>query len=101
MASKMIHPKTIFITGGAGFIGSNFVHYLRRHYPDYYVIILDCLTYAGSIRNLPEAYLVTGQINFYPAVELSEEGNYRSGLNLGFWVYNPLYMLMEFHPKGE
>lgn len=60
MASKMIHPKTIFITGGAGFIGSNFVHYLRRHYPDYYVIILDCLTYAGSIRNLPEAYLAHG-----------------------------------------
>ncbi|MFZ5819517.1 MAG: dTDP-glucose 4,6-dehydratase [Chloroflexota bacterium] len=50
--------KTILITGGAGFIGSNFVHYVFEHYPNYRIIVLDCLTYAGSIRNLPEAYRV-------------------------------------------
>jgi dTDP-glucose 4,6-dehydratase len=47
--------KTILVTGGAGFIGSNFVHYLHNNYPDYQIYILDILTYAGSIENLPAA----------------------------------------------
>jgi dTDP-glucose 4,6-dehydratase len=50
--------KTVLVTGGAGFIGSNFVHFLFDHYPEYRIIVLDCLTYAGSIRNLPQAYRV-------------------------------------------
>ena len=45
--------KSILITGGAGFIGSNFVRYIYSRYPDYRIIILDALTYAGSIENLP------------------------------------------------
>jgi dTDP-glucose 4,6-dehydratase len=45
--------KTILVTGGAGFIGSNFVRYLYHKYPDYRLIILDALTYAGNIENLP------------------------------------------------
>jgi len=45
--------KTIVVTGGAGFIGSNFVRHLYNKYPDYRIIILDALTYAGSIENLP------------------------------------------------
>ncbi len=45
--------KTILITGGAGFIGSNFVCYLYKKYPEYRIIVLDSLTYAGSIKNLP------------------------------------------------
>jgi dTDP-glucose 4,6-dehydratase len=45
--------KTILVTGGAGFIGSNFVHYLYRTYPDYRILVLDALTYAGSVDNLP------------------------------------------------
>ena len=45
--------KTILITGGAGFIGSNFVRYLYENYPSYRLIVLDALTYAGSIENLP------------------------------------------------
>ncbi len=45
--------KTILITGGAGFIGSNFVRYLYKKYPDYRIVILDALTYAGSVENLP------------------------------------------------
>lgn len=45
--------KTILVTGGAGFIGSNFVRYLYHKYPDYKIIILDALTYAGDIENFP------------------------------------------------
>ena len=45
--------KTILITGGAGFIGSNFVRYVYRKYPEYKLIILDALTYAGDIENFP------------------------------------------------
>jgi len=45
--------KTILVTGGAGFIGSNFVRYIYRNYPDYKIIILDGLTYAGNVENLP------------------------------------------------
>lgn len=46
--------KTILITGGAGFIGSNFVPYFAEKYPEYHVINLDKLTYAGNLDNLKE-----------------------------------------------
>jgi len=45
--------KTLLVTGGAGFMGSNFVRYLRRKYPRYRIIVLDALTYAGNTENLP------------------------------------------------
>jgi dTDP-glucose 4,6-dehydratase len=45
--------KTILVTGGAGFMGCNFVRYLYKKYPDYRIIVLDALTYAGSVENLP------------------------------------------------
>ncbi len=45
--------KTILITGGAGFIGSNCVRHLYNKYPDYRIIVLDALTYAGNIENFP------------------------------------------------
>jgi len=47
--------KRVLITGGAGFIGSHFALYLLRHYPDYEVVVLDALTYAGNRANLQEA----------------------------------------------
>ncbi len=42
----------ILVTGGAGFIGSNFVHYACRERPDWHVTVFDALTYAGNTKNL-------------------------------------------------
>jgi dTDP-glucose 4,6-dehydratase len=44
--------RNLLITGGAGFIGSNFVHYVLNKYPDYKVVVYDKLTYAGNLDNL-------------------------------------------------
>lgn len=44
--------KNIIVTGGAGFIGSNFVHYVIKHHPEVHVTVLDKLTYAGNRENL-------------------------------------------------
>jgi dTDP-glucose 4,6-dehydratase len=44
----------ILVTGGAGFIGSNFIRYMFRTYPDYNIINLDKLTYAGNLENLKD-----------------------------------------------
>ena len=45
--------KTLLLTGGAGFMGTNFVRYLLSKYPDYRILVLDALTYAGSMDNVP------------------------------------------------
>src|SRR5580704_5833729 len=42
----------LLVTGGAGFIGANFVLYWRRHYPNDSIAVLDALTYAGNRSNL-------------------------------------------------
>ena len=52
MSATPIH--TVLITGGAGFIGSNFVHMLAEIRPDWRIVNLDALTYAGNLENLKE-----------------------------------------------
>ena len=47
--------KTIIVTGGAGFIGSNFVYYMLKKYPNYRIVCLDKLTYAGNLSTLKKA----------------------------------------------
>ena len=54
-------PTNILVTGGAGFIGSNFVHYWLKEYPTNRVIVIDALTYAGNVENLKPA---EGKPNF-------------------------------------
>lgn len=44
----------VLVTGGAGFIGSNFVRYMVKKYPEYQIVNLDLLTYAGNLENLKE-----------------------------------------------
>lgn len=44
----------VLITGGAGFIGSNFVHFMLERYPGYRIVNLDLLTYAGNLENLKD-----------------------------------------------
>ncbi len=46
---------TIIVTGGAGFIGANFVYYMLEKHSDYRIVCLDCLTYAGNLATLDEA----------------------------------------------
>jgi dTDP-glucose 4,6-dehydratase len=64
--------KNILITGGAGFIGSNFVKYIFQNYPDYSITVLDNLTYAGNIDNIPEKIKNDSRFTFW-------YGNIRNG----------------------
>jgi len=64
--------KIVLITGGAGFIGSNFVKYLFDAYPDYHIIVLDALTYAGNVENIPDKIKSDSRFSFW-------YGNVRNG----------------------
>jgi len=57
--------KVIFVTGGAGFIGSNFVNYIFHRYPDYKIIVLDALTYAGDIENIASEVRNSDRFEFW------------------------------------
>ena len=46
--------ENVLVTGGAGFIGSNFIHYVLRSVSDIKIVNLDALTYAGSLENLKD-----------------------------------------------
>lgn len=67
--------RVVLVTGGAGFIGSNFVPYFLDKYPDYKIINLDALTYAGDLTNLKEVevnsryHFIKGDICDRPLVE--------------------------------
>ncbi|MGQ9922584.1 MAG: dTDP-glucose 4,6-dehydratase [Armatimonadota bacterium] len=55
----------ILVTGGAGFIGSAFVRHILETYPEYQVIVLDALTYAGNLDNFPEAVWTNPRFFFW------------------------------------
>ncbi|SHM93204.1 dTDP-glucose 4,6-dehydratase [Cyclobacterium lianum] len=63
--------KSILITGGAGFIGSHVVRLFVNKYPDYRIINLDCLTYAGNLENLKD---IEDKDNYvFSKVDINEE----------------------------
>ncbi len=61
--------KTLLVTGGAGFIGANFVHYIFEQEPELNIVVLDLLTYAGRMENLRDVsnfenfHFIQGDIN--------------------------------------
>jgi len=57
--------KTILMTGGAGFIGSNFIRHIFENYPGYYIIVLDALTYAGNTDNIPDSIKNDDRFDFW------------------------------------
>src|SRR4030067_192534 len=65
--------KTILVTGGAGFIGSNLVKDLLRNYPDYKVVVLDALTYAGSLDNFPSEIRNNSHFDFWQGNVMNSE----------------------------
>lgn len=56
---------TVLVTGGLGFIGSNFVRHLYQQYPQYRLLVVDALTYAGSIQNAPVNALGSSRYEFW------------------------------------
>lgn len=68
--------EKIIVTGGAGFIGSNFVYYMLRKYPDAKIICIDCLTYAGNMSTLAKA-MENPNFKFYKTNICDRAGIYK------------------------
>ena len=66
---------TIIVTGGAGFIGSNFVFHMLKKYPDYRIVCLDKLTYAGNLSTFaPVSYMDRSKITLIrPLIDTPEK----------------------------
>jgi dTDP-glucose 4,6-dehydratase len=57
--------STVLVTGGAGFIGSNFIRYMFNRYRDCRLIVVDALTYAGSVENFPRDAMGSNRFEFW------------------------------------
>ena len=66
----------ILVTGGAGFIGSNFVYYMLKNHPEYDILCVDCLTYAGNLSTLKTA-LENPHFKFFKTNICDREGIYK------------------------
>ena len=67
----MKFDKTILITGGAGFIGSHVVRKMVIKYPQYHIVNLDKLTYAGNLKNLIEQISCIAPFHDYLILDLN------------------------------
>ena len=66
----------VIVTGGAGFIGGNFVYHMLGKYPDYKIICIDCLTYAGNMSTLADA-MKNPNFKFYKTDITDREAIYK------------------------
>lgn len=62
--------KIVLLTGAAGFIGSNFLEYMFNKHTNYHFLVLDALTYAGSLDNIPKYILKSPRFEFLYALLL-------------------------------
>lgn len=74
----------VLITGGAGFIGSNFVHYMLRKHPNYEIVVLDKLTYAGRKENLQD---ILGEITFTKG-DITKREDLQKAIKDCDWIVN-------------
>ena len=88
-------PRTLLVTGGAGFIGSNFIHYALKEHPDWQITNLDKLTYAGNLENLkdvqdrPNYHFVKGDIADRKLVDALLSGEYFAANSLRSSTQDP------------
>lgn len=82
-----MYMKTILVTGGAGFIGSNFIKFMLCKYPNYKIINVDTLTYAGNLENLRD---ISNNSNY---VFIKEDIRNRTNIEQIFTRYNIDYVV--------
>jgi len=85
--------KRVAVTGAAGFIGSNLVHYLIKHRPDWSITVLDLLTYAGNIENI-SGLVDSGRVAFRK-VDIAAPDQVAESLKGGFDIL--LHLAAESH----
>jgi len=84
----------ILVTGGAGFMGSNFIRYVLKKYPDYQIVNLDKLTYAGNLKNLaeveshPNYKFIKGDIAEKDDVQTAVQGGVEAIVNYAAETHN-------------
>jgi dTDP-glucose 4,6-dehydratase len=80
-----VAKKKILVTGGAGFIGANFVHYISRERSNWEVVVLDKLTYSGNISNI-NSLIDAGKITFVKG-DITSRKDCEYVSSLGTWDY--------------
>tara|TARA_R110002074_G_scaffold18505_1_gene59887 strand:- start:337 stop:1383 length:1047 start_codon:yes stop_codon:yes gene_type:complete len=86
--------KSILITGGAGFIGSHVVRLFVKKYPNYRIVNLDCLTYAGNLENLKD---IEGEKNYvFAKADINNEELLKEVFN-DYQITDVIHLAAESH----